>query len=222
MYQGSIYSSLSKKIHQTIRGICYKSNLNRTACWSYFIVKSFSLFSSSNYQIHSEEIEMGTFELPHLMIPQGLLGAGQVLYPRAALQALNGPLPPGSHIILTVQARLGSNPRNQPGSAFKEQHDQKLDLSLRQTERLHLSRFALTSQIPALRLTIICPFPFLCARPWSFGTMEVPGGWSWSKAGVTTAVPEFTKIFFQVLGLLKSRDADSMLPNGFQWSAGGT
>lgn len=95
MYQGSIYSSLSKKIHQTIRGICYKSNLNRTACWSYFIVKSFSLFSSSNYQIHSEEIEMGAFELPHLMIPQGLLGAGQVLYPRAALQALNGPLPQG-------------------------------------------------------------------------------------------------------------------------------
>lgn len=108
---------------------------------------------------------------------------------------------PGSHIILTVQARLGSNPRNQPGSASKGQHDQKPDSSLRWTKRLHLSRFALTSQTQALRLTIICPPPPPCAVPCGFGTMGmlVPGGWSWSKAGITTAVPELAKIVFSLI-----------------------
>lgn len=98
--------------------------------------------------------------------------------------------------------QAGFEPQKQPGSASKGQHDQKPDLSLRWTESLHLSRFALTSQTQALRLTIICPSPPPCAVPWGFGTMGMlvpPGGWSWSKTGVTTAVPELTKLVFSLI-----------------------
>lgn len=125
--------------------------------------------------------------------------------------------------------QAGLEPQKQPGSASKGQHDQKPDSSLRWTKSFHLSRFALTSQTQALRLTIICPSPppMCCTLGlWNYGdacaarrVVLVQSRCYHSSAGVDQACFQFNigRALCQALGLLKSRNADSMLPSGFQW-----